>query len=65
MTTIKYTLQDFERIKFEGFDFNIPSETLALITDLASHVGSPNYIKTPIFKKNIGNKWEIFFGKRS
>jgi hypothetical protein len=59
MTTIKYTLQDFERIKFEGFDFNIPSETLALITELASHVGSPNYIKTPIFKKNIDNNTTI------
>jgi len=59
MTTIRYTLQDFERIKFEGFDFNIPSETLALITELASHVGSPNYIKTPIFKKNIDNNTTI------
>jgi hypothetical protein len=48
---IKYTLTDFENIKFEGFDFNIPDITLAFISELTTHVGSPSYIKTPIFKK--------------
>jgi hypothetical protein len=48
---IKYTLTDFENIKFEGFDFNIPDITLAFISELTTRVGSPSYIKTPIFKK--------------
>jgi len=53
MTTsaLKYTLNDFETIKFEGFDFIIPDVTLAFISELTKHVGSPSYIKTPIFKK--------------
>jgi len=53
MTTsaLKYTLNDFETIKFEGFDFVIPDVTLAFISELTKHVGSPSYIKTPIFKK--------------
>jgi hypothetical protein len=53
LTIVKYTLNDFENIKFEGFDFNIPDKTLAFISELASLVGSPSYIKTPIFKKRV------------
>jgi len=58
MTTsaLKYTLNDFETIKFEGFDFIIPDVTLAFISELTKHVGSPSYIKTPIFKKKTIDK---------
>jgi len=58
MTTsaLKYTLNDFETIKFEGFDFVIPDVTLAFISELTKHVGSPSYIKTPIFKKKTIDK---------
>jgi hypothetical protein len=58
MTTsaLKYTLNDVETIKFEGFDFSIPDVTLAFISELTKHVGSPSYIKTPIFKKKTVDK---------
>ncbi len=58
MTTsaLKYTLNDVETIKFEGFDFVIPDVTLAFISELTKHVGSPSYIKTPIFKKKTVDK---------
>jgi len=47
----RYTLQDFTNITFNGFDIKLPDETLAIITELAQQVGSPTYIRTPIFNK--------------
>ena len=56
-SNLKYTLDDFLNITFQGFTFNFPPETLKKISDLALQVGSPNYIKTPIFikKNNVDN----------
>jgi len=52
MTTIeKYSLHDFNNIIFDGFDFKLPDETVNLISELSLEVGSPSYIKTPVFKK--------------
>ena len=54
-TNMVYTLQDVLSITFDGFDFNIPDETIQLIQELSSQVGSPTYIKTPNFqKKEVG-----------
>jgi hypothetical protein len=47
----KYSLQDFNNIIFNGFDFKLPDETVNLISELSLEVGSPSYIKTPVFKK--------------
>lgn len=49
--TNKYKLIDFETITFNGFDFSIPEETVQLISMLSMEVGSPTYIKTPVFQK--------------
>ena len=52
MTQImKYTLQDFMNITFNSFDFSLPDETMELINKLSCQVGSPTYIKTPLFQK--------------
>jgi len=48
---MKYTLQEFTNITFNGFDFKLPEETLFIISELSLQVGSPSYIKTPIFSK--------------
>lgn len=48
---MKYNLQDFMNITFDTFDFCLPSETIDVINKLAREVGSPSYIKTPIFQK--------------
>jgi hypothetical protein len=53
---MKYTLQDFINITFDSFDFSLPRETIELINKLAHEVGSPTYIKTPIFQKREGGK---------
>ena len=47
----KYELSNFDKIIYDGFNFNLPEETLKLITTLASEVGSPSYVKTPVFRK--------------
>jgi len=49
--TLRYTLEDFENITFGGFEYNIPDTVLETISKLAMHVGSPDYIRTPVFPK--------------
>ena len=48
---MKYSLQDFSRITFEGFNFELPEETIRIISELSLQVGSPTYVKTPVFQK--------------
>jgi hypothetical protein len=49
----KYTLENFNNITFNGFKFDFPENTLKIISELALEVGSPNYVKTPVFQKRI------------
>ena len=53
MTTkaLRYTLEQIEDIIFKGFDYQVPDEVMEKISDLAIKVGSPDYVKTPVFKK--------------
>lgn len=48
---MKYTLEDFNNITFNGFKFDFPQDTLQIISELSLEVGSPNYVKTPVFQK--------------
>ena len=48
---MRYTLDDINKILFDGFEFSLPSETLETISQLALQVGSPDYVRTPVFKK--------------
>jgi len=47
----KYTLNDFNNIILNGFNYQLSNTTLQIISNLASEVGSPHYIKTPNFQK--------------
>lgn len=49
--TMKYTLNNIQDIIFQGFDFMLPDETLKIISELTLKVGSPDYVKTPVFQK--------------
>ena len=51
MQTMRYTLNDFTDITFNGFEIKFPDETMSIITELALQVGSPTYIRTPVFAK--------------
>lgn len=48
---MKYTLSEINQIADNCIAYNVPENVLQIINDLASQVGSPNYIKTPVFKK--------------
>jgi hypothetical protein len=47
----RYSLNDFNNLLFNGFNYELPSETIRVISELALEVGSPDYVKTPIFQK--------------
>lgn len=49
--TVRYTLEQVEDIIFKGFDYVVPEEVMEKISSLAMQVGSPDYVKTPVFKK--------------
>ena len=49
--TIRYTLDNINSILFNGFEYKLTEDTLEIISNLALQVGSPDYVKTPIFKK--------------
>jgi hypothetical protein len=46
-----YSLKDFTNISFDGFNYSLPEETIQIISSLSLKVGSPSYIKTPVFRK--------------
>lgn len=47
----KYSLQEINEIALNRFVCDIPSKTIDIINELSTKVGSPSYIKTPIFNK--------------
>jgi hypothetical protein len=49
--TLKYTLDEINSIIFQGFNYELPVETLNIISELSLQVGSPDYVKTPVFQK--------------
>lgn len=49
--TLRYTLEQVEDIIYNGFDYQIPDEVMEKISNLTMQVGSPDYVKTPVFKK--------------
>ena len=48
-----YSLSDFTDISNKGFDVVLSNATVTLINELSHLVGSPNYIKTPVFTKRV------------
>lgn len=50
-STMIYTLETINSIIFDGFDYKLPEKTLEIISSLALQVGSPDYVKTPVFQK--------------
>jgi hypothetical protein len=46
-----YLLADFDAIKWNGFDMELPADVIQLVSRIADQVGAPSYVKTPIFPK--------------
>ena len=55
LTSKIYRRADFDRIKKEGFTYQLPKETIEIIKKIAANVGAPEYIKTPHFERKNGN----------
>ena len=51
-----YTLENIEKIMFDGFEYKLETEVIELIKNLADKVGAPEYIKTPHFIKSNKHK---------
>ena len=52
MTAVyKYSIFEFEAIKDSGFNYVLSEKIVNCISELSLEVGSPSYVKTPIFKK--------------
>lgn len=54
--TQMYTLSEIEQIAFNGFAYDMNPTVLDIINELAMKVGSPAYIKTPVFQKKEQSK---------
>lgn len=52
LITAQYSLSDFERIIYNGFEYTVHPDVVALVSKLADQVGAPTYVKTPVFPKN-------------
>ena len=46
-----YHLEDFNNIMLNGFNYELDESTIQIISKIAKQVGSPDYVKTPVFKK--------------
>jgi hypothetical protein len=46
-----YQLTDFDAIKWNGFEMELPEDVIQLVSRIADQVGAPSYVKTPIFPK--------------
>ena len=57
-----YSLEHFKNILFNDFHYEVHESVLSKISEIALEVGSPQYIKTPVFKKEIVPN-EIFRNK--
>lgn len=54
----RFTLEDINKIKLKGFDMKLPENTVAMVNKLAQLVGSPEYVRTPVFKKRPRSDYE-------
>lgn len=48
---MRYTLQQFNLISFNGFEYSIPQQTIDIINNLTTEVGSSAHIKNALFQK--------------
>jgi hypothetical protein len=65
----KYTIHEVDIIKNNGFEYKLDEQIVEIISNLTSEVGSPTYIKTPNFQKQIiegdENKTNKYISKQS
>lgn len=61
--SMKYNLQQFNTIAFNGFQYSIPQESIDIINELTSQVGSSAHVKSNFFqKKSVKDDKSVFNG---
>jgi len=55
MVVQRYYIEDFNRVIYEGFDYELDVTVKNIIQALSDQVGAPEYIRTPQFQKNDRN----------
>ena len=50
-SVVRYNVDDFNKIIFDGFTYKLSDETMAAIQAIADQVGAPEYVRTPQFPK--------------
>lgn len=53
---MKYTINDIEEIRNNNYNYVICNDIIEIIKKIADTVGSNNYVKTPVFKKDVKQK---------
>jgi hypothetical protein len=48
---MRYTLQQFNMFGFNGFEYSIPQQTIDIINNLTTEVGSTAHVKNSLFQK--------------
>ena len=48
----RYQPDDFNKIMFEGFEYELEASVIDTIQGLSDKVGAPEYVRTPQFPKN-------------
>jgi hypothetical protein len=49
--TMRYSLEDFHTICANGHNYKLSQDVLSTISKIVLEVGSPSYVKTPVFNK--------------
>jgi hypothetical protein len=57
---MKYSLNKFQETVFYGFEFTIPEQTVTLINELASQVGSQTFVRNTVFSKKEHGEGVVF-----
>ena len=50
-SVVRYNVDDFNKIIFDGFTYKLSDETMKAIQAIADQVGAPEYVRTPQFPK--------------
>ena len=59
-SNMKYSLTKFQETVFYGFEFTIPEQTVILINELASQVGSQTFVRNTVFSKKELEEGVVF-----
>jgi hypothetical protein len=57
--TMSYSLDDFHTICDNRHNYKLSEDVLSIISKIVSEVGSPSYVKTPVFNKKSYSKSDI------